>query len=447
MIPLRPFLAKYSDHADRVVSANVTENGSSLYGSVFWLTYAANTLTIIAVSILFRYADFVSSLGGTEFHLGLIVGVGTIGALTMRGVQGVGIDRYGIRKMWLLSLIVLCISLLAHLGVSRVNSVTIYCVRILMTMGLSGVFGASITYISLRAPAGRIGEAVGMLGSSGFVGMLLGPVISDYFIFNVAVITRVQVDRMFLCSSSVVVLAMACATLATRGYRHQVRSRRPSLLRTVRKYHPGPILLVGVAVGAAMGVPHVFLRAYTIELGIPHVKTFYIFYAITAFSLRILTRRFVDRMGTRPATLVGLTFMGVSMLAYLPVAVEWQLVIPAVFAGTAHAFIFPAIVGAGGSSFPPQFRGTGTTLMLSTFDLGCLLGQPAMGGILAYTPLLGLPSYPTLFVLVALGLVGVAATYAMLEKRGKRPLPGMVSKANTEEAPQAVVEQNRTIGV
>jgi len=51
-----------------------------VYGSHFWLSYAGNLLVMTAVAVLFRYADFVAFLGGTEFHLGWIVGVGMVGS-------------------------------------------------------------------------------------------------------------------------------------------------------------------------------------------------------------------------------------------------------------------------------------------------------------------------------------------------------------------------------
>jgi hypothetical protein len=63
------------------------------YGRVFWFSYAANLCIMVAITLLFRYADFVTLLGGDEFDLGWIVGVGMVGSLAMRCAQGVGIDR------------------------------------------------------------------------------------------------------------------------------------------------------------------------------------------------------------------------------------------------------------------------------------------------------------------------------------------------------------------
>ena len=54
------------------------------YGREFWLSYAALTTLMVAVSLMYRFADFVTFLGGSELDLGAIVGVGMVGSLAMR---------------------------------------------------------------------------------------------------------------------------------------------------------------------------------------------------------------------------------------------------------------------------------------------------------------------------------------------------------------------------
>ena len=171
------------------------------YDLTFFLCYAANTAVMVAVSVLFRYADFVRFLGGAEMQLGLIVGVGTIGALLMRLVQGVATDRYGPRRVWLLSLMIFIAAMLLHLGIERVDGIGIYVVRILFMVSVAGAFGASLTYVSLRVPENRMGEMIGMLGSSGFIGLALGPTIGD-LLFSGPEVTRVQIQAMFLVAAA-----------------------------------------------------------------------------------------------------------------------------------------------------------------------------------------------------------------------------------------------------
>ena len=64
----------------RPSSPPAPEPSRSTYGRPFWLAYLSNALLLAAVALLFRYADFVTLLGGTEFHLGWIVGIGMVGS-------------------------------------------------------------------------------------------------------------------------------------------------------------------------------------------------------------------------------------------------------------------------------------------------------------------------------------------------------------------------------
>ena len=67
------------------------------YGRDFWLAYFANTALIVCNSSLFHYFDFVSFLGGDEYNLGMITGIGMAGAVSCRFDQGKLIDRFGTR--------------------------------------------------------------------------------------------------------------------------------------------------------------------------------------------------------------------------------------------------------------------------------------------------------------------------------------------------------------
>ena len=89
----------------------------------------SSLLQAAAVSLLFRYADFVAVLGGTEFHLGWIVGVGMVGSLAMRMVLGSWIDRYGARPLWIGSILLFTATCFAHLAIASYAGVAIYLLR------------------------------------------------------------------------------------------------------------------------------------------------------------------------------------------------------------------------------------------------------------------------------------------------------------------------------
>jgi MFS family permease len=352
--------------------------------------------------------------------LGLIVGVGMIGALATRVLLGIGIDRLGPRRIWLVALGVFIVAALAHLGITTVHGPAVYLVRILLTIGVSGGVGASLTYVSLRVPEARIAEMVGMLGTSGFLGLAIGPIFGDWLLGE-GPVRQAELDRMFWLAALAGLVSLAATALATRGQVRQPRRRPyPAWIPLVRRYHPGVLMLVALAMGLGTGLPCVFVRAFAAELGLSGITSYFLVYAAVAFAARIVTRRWPEILGIRWVMLIGLASLAISMLLYLIVDRTWQLAIPATVAGLGHALLFPAIVAGGTLSFPSRYRGLATTLVLGMLDVGNLLGQPAVGFVLHYAGQCGLPKYPTMFVLVAVLLTSVAAVYGWQTRHDQR---------------------------
>lgn len=393
------------------------------YDATFWFCYAANLSLMVAVSLLFRYADFVRVIGGGPFELGLIVGVGMLGALATRGLQGAAIDRLGARRVWQLALLLFAISMLAHLAVQRVDGVGVYLARMLLMTSTAAAFGSSLTYVSLRAPPGRIGETIGIIGTSGFLGIALGPTLGDWLLAGD--VTRPQIARLFVASATLSIVALVCVSRTPRPC-PRPKHRPLPLLAVLRRYHPGTILLIAATMGMILGLPHTFLNAYAIELGLPRIKIFFLVYAFSALVVRIRTRRMADLWGVRPVILWGLSSAVLSMVSYLLVRNEWSLAIPAAFAGAAHALLFPAVVAGGNAAFPARYRGLSTTLMLAMSDIGNLIGQPAMGGIVELARRAGLPPYPTLFSALACLLLVIASCYGLVSRRPSKQKPVIV---------------------
>ena len=94
-----------------------------------------------------------------------------------------------------------------------------------------------------------------------------------------------------------------------------------------------------------------------------------------------------------------------------------MLALPALAGGTAHGLLFPAVVGGGSGVFPKRFRGTGTILMLAMFDIGNMIGQPAVGSAVELAKSLRLPHYATMFIGVAMVICLAAAIYGFSTRK------------------------------
>jgi len=363
-------------------------------------------------------------LGGTELQLGWIVGVGMVGSLFVRLFVGMRIDQHGTRVVWLFSLAVFILSCFAHLALATCHGPAIYVLRVIFCSSIAGIMGSSMTFISGRVPQVRMAEMLGMLGTSGFLGILLGTQLGD-FLLGTETIERWQVERMFLVAGMLGCCSLPFAWLTTRGQLRPARRRYPSLIRLLRSYHPGTVLLMGVASGVALGLPATFLRTYAAELGILRIGLFFSVYALTAIATRVITRRLPERLGLEPVIIMGMLGLAGTQLLFLLVDTEWQLIIPGLGYGICHAVMFPSVIAAGSRAFPDQHRGLGTTLVLAMSDLGYVIGAPTVGVILHYSGLLGLPSYPTMFVVMS-GLLATAGGFYALTCRKKVLQRGML---------------------
>lgn len=383
------------------------------YGRAFWMAYVSNFLISVAVAVLYRYVDFVGLLGGSEYQLGWIVGVGMVGSLIGRMAIGNRIDRRGPKVMWLISLLSFTLICWAHLGLSRPDTPAIYLLRVAYCFATAAVFGSAMIFVSGEIPVVRVAEMIGMLGTAGFIGTVLGTHVGDW-VCSTDQLTRVHGNRLFLVAGLVGLIATVFAAMATSEVRPPViRHRRPPIVYLLLKYHPGAILAVAVIAGAAVGWPSTFLVPYAAGLGIPRIGTFFTIYSITDVLTRVITRRWPERFGFSPFLLAGLGILALSQPLFLLVQNEWAFIVPGLAYGLGEALLFPSIVAAGCRTFPKRYRGLGTMVMMLAFDLGTMLVSPLVGTIIYYAPEVGLPTYPTLFVLLGV-LLGVAAGFYAL---------------------------------
>ncbi len=177
--------------------------------------------------------------------------------------------------------------------------------------------------------------------------------------------------------------------------------------------------------GLGLGLPGVFVRPFAQELHIERVKLFFLVYAATAFSVRMIARRWTDVWGVRPMVLTGGTLLSLSMLAFCLVRGPWSLALPAISTGVAHALLFPAVVTGAGHSFAARNRGLATNLIMAMFDLGGLLGQPLAASVLFAAGAAGWPRYTSMFLVMSAVLALATYCYAATTRtRRRRPGAG-----------------------
>ncbi|MFN8858517.1 MAG: MFS transporter [Planctomycetaceae bacterium] len=350
---------------------------ASIYTREFWLAYAANLALVSANSLTFRFADYVAFFGGSKTLTGWIVQSGLVAAILFRLVLGRAIDRYGPRKVWLTSSSLLFLGCASHLAATSVAP-WLWIARIAQQLGIAGMFTCSIVNIQDQVPPQRRTEVIGSLGSSGFIGTILGTNLGD-LIFQLWPGGQTP----FLVTFGTTLLGGILHTLLvlelTREEHHEAPPEFVGPLKLLFHYWPGPVLLVSMAMGTSFAVTTVFLSRYVSATGLGGIAPFFLPYSITAFTCRWYLRDWGARVGRHRMVQWGLVGLTLGQLLFLVVRSDVWLVIPGAVCGFGHALLFPAVVSLGSGRFPAAYRGTGTTLILGFQEVGLALSAPLLG--------------------------------------------------------------------
>ncbi|MGL5094050.1 MAG: MFS transporter, partial [Planctomycetia bacterium] len=322
-----------------------------------------------------------------ELDIGWVMGMGSVLGLFVRPMLGAWIDRVGARATWTLGVMLFAVCLPANLLVDDVGPF-LYVLRSFTVVGAALFYTSSLTYVTHASPPDRKTEAIGILGTGGFLGMIIGPTLGDLFL-GAGERTRQDFVGLFLLGGA----AALASTVVIAFLKPLPKIERPAdagfarFFTDVRRHNPGSILVVCVVFGVCMAVPMIFIASYCDHIHVENVYPYFATYAGIGLAVRLMMRRVPTWLGTEANMLsLGMLLFAASMFCY-PFAESpgaggpaWLLV-AAVVGGTAHALVFHTMIALSIKSFPPERRGTGSALALMNLDLGTVLGAPALGWI------------------------------------------------------------------
>ncbi len=388
---------------------NENATDEKVYGSQFWLAYVANFALVAANSLMYRFAELVAFLGGTERAAGAIVGTGFASVLLVRLYLGQGIDRCGVRTAWVISTLLFIAGSALLLFCHKV-AVGLYVARILYSIGMSGMLTCSVVHVQDLVPPHRRTEAIGILGTSGFLAMIAGSNLGD----GIFAIFPLGYTRFAVLSGTVSALGvfyLACVLFFMRGHVHVRLPNSPSAIKLLIHYWPGTVVAVAITVGMGFSLTTVFLTRFATDRNIPGIRTFFTVYAIVALTFRLPGTRWARTIGRHLTILVGLTGNALGCLLLPLVKHDWQFVLPAAACGFGHALLYPAVVSLGAGAFPRRYRGLATTLVLGLIEFGTAVSPPILGSIIDQW------GFDFMFDLAALTVFCVMLYYGLTQAR------------------------------
>ena len=398
----------------------------SSYSRGFWLMCLSSFLFFASFNLLLpELPAHLARLGGGEYK-GFIIALFTLTAAVSRPFSGKLSDTVGRIPVMVFGSLVCVLCGLAYPWALSVDSFLF--LRLLHGFSTGFKPTATAAFVADMVPAAQRGEAMGLLGVTGSLGMAAGPAFGSW------VAGHFSLNTMFYCSTALALLSVLVqGTLTETLPRRQRRRFSFSLLKLQLNEILEPrvaapaltTLLCLLPYGAVLTV--IPDQSQLLGLTGPTKGLFYICYTMASLLVRLLAGKTSDRYGRVPVLRWSalVLALGLAVLVWSPSVPVFLL--GAVVFGLGTGLNSPTLYAWTVDLSDPVRRGRGIATMYIALEVGIGLGALAAGWIFGNQP----GHLPWVH---ALSLASVLAALAYLWLGVETPLGAAASNSESAEA-------------
>jgi MFS family permease len=368
------FYGAYGAAAERLPplhpeTENMAEQITRVYGVQFSLLCLSSFLFFASFNMIIpELPDYLSSLGGAEYK-GLIISLFTVTAGLSRPFSGTLADKIGRIPVMMIGGAVCVVA-----GFLYPLTGTVFAFLLLRFMhGFSTGFTPTGTaaYVADVVPAAKRGEAMGLIGLTGSLGMAAGPAVGG------AIANQFSVDTMFYVSSfaaflSVGVLVRMHETLENpHRFRMGLLKISRSEIFEPRVLSPSVVMLFSTF---AYGTILTIIPDFSEYLGIRNKGLFFTSFTLASLAIRFLAGRASDRYGRVLVLRVSTFTLTVAMLLIGLVSTPTELILTGVLFGVAQGMNSPTLYAWTIDLSHEERRGRAMATMYIALEIGIGVG-------------------------------------------------------------------------
>ena len=350
--------------------------------------------------------QYLTSLGGAEYK-GLIISLFTLTAMLSRPFSGKLADKIGRVPVIMVGSIVCFACSLVYPLVSSVAGFLL--LRLIHGFSTGFTPTGTAAYLSDVIPAERRGEAMGLFGTFGSLGMAGGPALGGQLGYNFGL------NAVFYCSSAMGLISI----LILMGIKETLNEKHKygiGLLKVNREdlFEPRVLapcvvmLLLGFSYGTAITLAPDFGE----YVGIKNKGLVLTYMTIASLFIRLVGGKASDLYGRQPVLLVCAFFIVVSMLITGFAQTQWQLILGFALYGLANGTSSPTLIAWATDLSDPKARGRGVASVYIFMELGIGLGALLSGTFYGNDS----GRFSLVFGICA-ALAGVAVLYLLFKRR------------------------------
>jgi len=316
---------------------------------------------------------YLTALGGAEYK-GLIISLFTITALISRPFSGKIADKVGRIPVMIIGT---SFCFLVSLMYPLISSVAGFLMLRLIHGFSTGFTPTGLTaYLSDIIPAHKRGEAMGLLGTAGTVGMsgglAFGPLVANHFGLN----------AMFYTSSAFAVLSIGVLfgikeTLSQReGFSHRVfKIHKRDLFEPRVLVTCVVMLFTTYSYGAVFTV----IPDFCAHVGIKNEGLPFTFLTVASLSVRLIAGRASDYYGRRSVLILSTALAAIAMLFLGFGDSPADLMISMTLYGLAHGITSPTLFAWATDLSDEKHKGRGISSLYIFMELGIGVGAFVSG--------------------------------------------------------------------
>lgn len=342
----------------------------------FLLALAGYFFLFMSVSLFFLFPVVLEKFGPRQSRIGLIMGVFSVVAIAIRPFFGRMIDVRGGRRIALLGLFILIVSVPFFHFVDDAGWLP-FLLRAISGLGWGISMTATIAMCSDLAPVESLAKSMGIIGVAGLVANALGPLLAE------ELIREGGAGRLYNASLLFLVASLACVLL-TRDIVKADDGGAPGGMKALKAVPWALAAIVGsvpVFHGAIRGAMIYFIAVFGNSIGISRIGPFFLVFSLAAILTRFRLGDLSDRRG-RKTVILPAALIIVGNLFVIAQVRSWPLLLVTGFVGgLGQGLIFPALSTYIIDFLGRENKGLAISLYNSLFDVGMGLGSPVFGWV------------------------------------------------------------------
>jgi MFS family permease len=349
-----------------------------VYTTQFWMVCCSSLLFFASFNMIIpELPAYLTNMGGADYK-GLIISLFTITALISRPFSGKLADKVG-RVPVVMAGSVVC--LICSLIYPIVSTVTAF-LWLRLVHGFSTGFTPTgqTAFLSDIIPPEKRGEAMGLLGTAGTVGMAAGPALGG----NLS--NHFGIDAVFYCSS---MLALVSVVIVFNVKETLLKKHRFSLgllkIKKVDLFEPKVLApcLVMVLCAYSYGAAFTLIPDFGEYTGIRNKGLLFTYFTIASLAVRLIGGKMSDRYGRKRVLLFSTMLMCMATLVIAFAEMRLQLIIGIVMYGFSQGITSPTLLAWATDLSDIKYKGRGLASLYIFMELGIGIGAFASGFIYA----------------------------------------------------------------